>query len=369
VATLVATRSLGAGAKEEMLAKVERMFGPSSLLVRAGGGGETGPVTTLEMADLEDLEERLPAIVAWDPMQVLGARDVKYRETGLRVAVYGHSERAEVVWGRGVVEGRFFTAEDFARASRVALVGTRTAAALFGDGSPVGEQILIGSAPFRVVGVLEPIGIDPHGMDRDEDVFVPTTTAMRRLLNVDSLAMAKLIVRDPATVEETADQVAEILRQRHGIAPGERDDFMVFTPVFVERMIQRANRVLDVFLPAAAGVVLLVAALVISSILLIAVKERIAEVGLRKAVGATAGQISLQFFTEALGVTLVAGTLGMALGAAVVVVVARKMQLTPVIAPDALALGFAAAVTVGVLSAVWPARQAARLDAVEALRR
>ncbi len=222
--------------------------------------------------------------------------------------------------------------------------------------------------PFRVQGVLEPIGIDPHGLDRDEDVQVPVTTVMRRLENVDYIQAAKLIVDDPETVEATADRIAEILRQRHSIAPGEPDDFAIFTPRFVQRMVARADRVLDVFLPAAAGIVLLVAAIVIASVMLAAVRERVPEIGLRKAVGATRQQIGLQFVIEAVAVTVASGLLGMALGAAAIVYLTRQMSLTPIVTADSIALGFAAATVVGVAAGFLPARQAARLDPVAALQ-
>ncbi len=373
VATLVAARSLGTGSEQAMLDKVERMFGPSSLMITVRGTGAGGSVTSFKIADLEAIEERLPAVVAWDPMLVLGSRELKVEGENRQVTIYGHSERAREVWNRGVVEGRFFTVEDSARASRVALLGTRIARDLFGDESPIDRQILLDgngrrAAPFRVVGVLEPIGIDPHGTDRDQDVHVPTATAMRRLLNVDYVTSAKLVVGDPESVEETADRVEELLRERHGIAAGEPADFAIFTPKFVGRMIARSKRVLKVFVPAGAGVVLLVTAMVISAIMGIAVRERVAEIGLRKAVGATEEQIGVQFLAEALGVSVAAGFLGMALGAAAVVAVAWRMQLPAVITAESLALGLAAAVAVGVVSGLLPARRAARLDPVRALR-
>ena len=371
VATLVASRSLGIGSEQAMLDKVDRMFGPSSLMIMARGtntGGRRGPATTFTLADLEAIEERLPQIVAWDPMIIVGGRELKVAGQNRQVTIYGHSERALEVWNRGVVEGRSFITEDSARAARVALIGTRIAAELFAEDSPIDRQILLGGAPFRVVGVLEPIGIDPHGMDRDQDVHVPTTTAMRRLLNVDYITSAKLVASDPQAVEETADQIEELLRRRHGIAAGEPADFAIFTPRFVGRMIARSKRVLKVFVPAGAGVVLLVTAMVISTVMLIAVRERFAEIGLRKAVGATEEQIGFQFLIEALGVTLAAGLLGLALGAAAVAAVAHRMQLPAVITADSLVLGLAAAVAVGVVSGLLPARRAARLDPVRALR-
>ena len=368
VATLVVARSLGTGAEQQMLDKVNRMFGPSSIMVRAGGPAPSeGPTVTLKMEDLEAVERRLDQVLDWDPMVVF-SRNVKVQGQSRQVAVYGHSERAETVWSRSVIEGRFFSAEDLSSAARVALIGTRIAEALYGDESPIGQELLIGSVPFRVQGVLEPVGIDPHGMDRDEDVHVPTTTAMRRLLNVDYLAMAKLVVREPEQVEQTSDQIAGILRERHNIAAGEPDDFAIFTPKFVQRMIQRANRVLKIFIPAAAGVVLLVAAIVIASIMLIVVRERIPEVGLRKAMGATEQHIGVQFLIEALLISVASGLVGLALGIAVLGAVSYKMRLPSMLTADSVALGLVAAIVVGVLAGFLPARRASKQDPVEALR-
>ena len=367
VATLVVSRSLGVGAEAQMMEKVNRMFGSNSIMVRASARpGGTEP--TLELADLEAIGERLDQVDVWDPMHVMGGREVKYQAESRQVTIWAHSERAELVWGRGVVEGETFTKADVASAARVALLGTRLAEDLFGNESPVGEQVLIGSVPFRVKGVLEPIGIDPHGMDRDKDVHVPISTAMRRLLNVDYIAMAKLLVHDPENVEQTADDIAEILRERHFIAEGQPDDFAIFTPRFVQGMVSRANRVLKLFLPAAAGVALLVAAIVIANVMLISVRGRISEVGLRRAVGATERQISVQFLTEALGISLLSGLAGVALGVAVVLVLTRMLRLATILTADSILIGLAAALAVGLLSGLLPARQAARLDPVEALR-
>lgn len=371
VATLLSARSLGVGSEQALLEKVDRMFGLSSIVLAAGGGAmgpRTAPTNTLTIADLEAIEDRLEQVVATDPTLILGGRELKYRELNRVVTLHAHSERAEQVWDRGVVEGRFFTAGDLSSAARVALVGTKMALILAGEESPIGAEILLDSVPFRVVGVLEPMGIDPHGEDRDEDIQIPTTTAMRRLLNIEYIGMGKILVDDPALVEETASQVAEILRERHAIAEGEPDDFRMFTPKFIRGRIDAAGRVLKVYVPAAGGVILLVAAIVIASIMLLSVRSRTAEVGLRKAVGATERQIETQFLLEALGVSLVSGLVGLGLGVVAVSVVASRMGIPTVITTESVLFGLAAAVAVGALSGILPARRAARLDPVAALR-
>lgn len=372
VAILVLTRSLGSGAEKEMMDKIGRMLGASSLLVAAGGGGmgapTTGPVTTLRLADFEAIAAELDAIVDWDPLQMMPGQDVKAGARSHRLTVYGYSERAERVWNRGVISGAFFSAEDVRASARVALIGSKAARTLFHDDDPIGHRIQVGHVSLRIVGVLEPYGMDPHGIDRDDEIQVPITTLLRRMRNIDHLMAAKLLVDDPARVEDTARQVSAILRQRHALARDEPDDFSVFTPALVQRLVGQANRVLKVFLPAAAGLALLVAAIVIANTLLMSVQERIPEIGLRKAMGATDRQISRQFLLEALLVTLGSGLLGVLLGVGAVAFVATHLRSLPILSVDAILLGLLAALAVGLTAGVLPARRAARLDPIEALR-
>jgi len=371
VATLVVMRSFGAGAEREMLEKVERMFSASTIIVsnsgsfRKGGGREPGK---LDPTDVQAVAEQLEQVTDQDPMFVSTNVEVRYGDGNRTLNVFGHSERAEFVWQRGVIEGEFFSAADVRSAARVALIGTRTAKELFGDADPLGKQIQIGNAPYRVKGVLEPHGVDPHGWDRDDEVQVPITTAMRRLENATTISSAKLVVSRDADLDATVDQVAEILRKRHGLAADRPDDFAMFTPTQVRKMVRQANRVTTVYLPATAAVALLVAAIVIANIMLIGVRERIPEIGLRKAVGATDRQIGAQFLLESVAVTLISGVLGAAVGATVLVVAASHFGPAGRVEPEAVGLGLAAALLVGLLAGVLPARQASRQEPVDALR-
>jgi putative ABC transport system permease protein len=371
VAAVVVMRSMGSGAEQDMLNKIERMFSAGSIMIVNSANVSHNGIRTpgkLSIDDLEAIGHKLVQVVDWDPFVAMNSREIRYRDRNRSVMIVGHSERAEFVWQRGVVEGEFFSEADVLSAARVALIGGKVAEELFGDEDPVGKRMQIGTSPFRVKGVLEPHGFDPHGMDRDDEVHVPVTTMVRRLLKQDVIGNAKLIVSSTGEVDDTVEEVAEILRVRHGLADDEPDDFSIFTPTQVQKAVKRANRVLTVYLPAAAGIALLVAAIVIANIMLIAVRERIAEIGLRKAIGATDRQIGGQFLLECLAVTLVSGALGVGIGAGFLVVVAKHMSPETRIAPDSIILGFAAALVVGVLAGFLPARRAARLKPVDALR-
>lgn len=372
VAALVVTRSLGTGAEEEMLRRMDKLFGAGSIIIVNSGvpmhGGKARP-EKLSIADLEAIARDLDEVAAWDPSIFTGGREVRREGVSRKLMIVGHSERADVVWGRGVSRGEFFTAADVASASRVALLGSKTAAALFGGGDPIGGTIRIGNAPFRVKGVLEDHGIDPHGMDRDDEVHVPITTLMRRILDMETIGTAKLLVEETGQVDGAVDRITEILRERHGLGPGQPDDFSIYTPTQAQASVKKANRVVTLYLPATAGIALLVAAIVILNVMLMGVRERIPEIGLRKAMGATPGNISLQFFLEGLLLTAASGLLGV--GIASVILEGMALHgLSPgaAMSPGAAALGLAAALLVGALAGLLPARRAARQEPVDALR-
>jgi putative ABC transport system permease protein len=219
-----------------------------------------------------------------------------------------------------------------------------------------------------VLGVLERFGTDIHGVDRDDEIVVPISTLMRRLMNVDTIGAANLLVADADELEATAEEVRRILRQRHAIPDGRPDDFRLLTPAAVERMVANARRVLVVYLPLASGVALLVAAIVASTLMLASVSQRTGEIGLRRAVGARAADIQLQFVVETASTILAGGVLGIGVGFLAAVLVAQRMHLEGVFSWKAIALGLAVAVGTGIAAGILPARRAAGLEPADSLR-
>jgi putative ABC transport system permease protein len=360
VATLIAGQSLGGGAEQQLKQRVDKVFSPGSIMLVS---------RTLTNGDVDAIEAQMEQVVASAARFGGGESEISYQGANRKAAVFGHTVQGETVWNRSVIEGRFFNSRDMSNTARVALVGHRLAELLFGaNGDPLDEEILIGSVPFRIIGVLEPAGIDPHGEDRDEDIYIPITTAMRRLNNTEYIGIAKLLVSDLEQIDDDVEQISEILREEHNIAAGEDEDFALYSSKFVGQMVVKTNRVLNVYMMAAASVVLLVAAIVIASIMLVVVRERVAEIGLRKALGATEQNISFQFLTEVVSVTLVSGLLGVGLGLAAANLVSRFTGLPVVLTTSSILLGMLAAALVGIASGIAPARKAARLDPVEALR-
>lgn len=359
VATLIVGSTLGGGAAQKIGDQIDQMFGPGTILVAS---------YELKEPDLQAVADKLDQVIAYAPRMMLGEKEVSTAERSSQAGVAGYSANADYVWNRGVTGGRFFDDRDIARGSRVALIGEKLQSELFADGDAIGEEILIDAVPFEVVGILEAIGIDPHGDDRDMDVYVPFSAAQRRLANTDLIGMGKFVVSNADLVEEDADQISDVLRDRYQIAEGEPDTFQLYTSKYADIAAARAKRMLNIYILLAAVVVLLVAAVVISSIMLVVVRERIAEVGLRKAVGATSGSIAAQFLWEATSVSLVSGLLGVAVGFAAAAVFADLYEIPMQLKPLGLLVAIGASVLVGIVSGIIPARRAARLDPIKALR-
>ncbi|HKI05782.1 MAG TPA: ABC transporter permease [Thermoanaerobaculia bacterium] len=372
VAALTLVVSLGEAGNRKMLTTVDQIFGGSSIVVFARGGrqvaGPRGESARLTLDDVEAIARELPGIEAWDAQQGLSDAAVRYGDASGTARIMGQTERSERVWHRGVSRGEYFDTAAVAGSARVALLGETVARDLFGGEDPLGAEILIGSVRFRVIGILEAFGTDAHGMDRDDEVVVPISTAMRRLMNADSIRMAKLLVKDPDAVAATAGDVERILRERHAIAPGQPDDFMIRTSLQVQEMVSKVQRVLFLFLPLVAGVSLLAGSFVAASLMLSQVNERVGEIGLRRAVGARPEDIQVQFLLETAVTALGGGLLGLLAGCAGAQYIARRMALGDVLSWQAIALGLGAAAVTGLLAGVVPARRAARLQPAEALR-
>jgi putative ABC transport system permease protein len=373
VTALTVLLAIGRGTQGEVLRRFETMFSGSAMFVRAGGGqmrpGAHGtPAATLKIEDIRAIDSALTQVTFADPIQASGEREIVYGGRTSRVRIEGHSEAAEAVWNRSVTRGAYFTAADVASAARVALIGTVVARDLFEGRDPIGEQIRIGAVPFQVIGVLADVGIDPHGIDLDNEIIIPITTLMRRVRNVDYLMGAKLLFTTGTDLEAAKLEVGDILRRRHAIGPGQEDDFHLFTPVQIQQMVRSTNRVFTVFLPLLAALAIGIGGLVVANLMLMAVHERRSEIGLRKAVGARPRDIRLQFLTESAAVTGLGGLGALVAGVGILKVVGMHTGGPSSMQWSTALLGLGVAVGVGILAGVLPARRAAALDPIQTLR-
>jgi len=371
VAALTLVVSVGLAAERKLLKLAHQMFGESSLMIIDGGGhmmgGPRNPGTRLKIDDVDAIAKQVPEIESWDPQQGLTA-SVRRGDLADTAQVLGETERSEHVWGRPAVQGAYFDDSAVRSSERVALIGQTVATQLFGNENPMGQEIQIGSVPFRVIGTLEPWGTDPHGMDRDNEIVVPISTLMRRLTNVDTITGAKLLIAPSAHEDQVVKSIETILRERHGLTADRPNDFSILTASEVRKVMNSIKRILSLYLPMVAAISLLAGGIVSAALMVASVNERSAEIGLRRAVGARSEDIRLQFLIETAATTLAGGVAGILLGFVLAQMGATKMHLGAVAPWSAALLGIVSSIVVGVGAGLWPAQRAARMSPVDALR-
>ena len=264
--------------------------------------------------------------------------------------------------------GNFFTPQDVSSAAKVAVLGSFVAETLFGpDVDPTGEIIRIRNQPFKVIGVMTSKGQGAFGQDQDDVVFTPYTTVQKKLQGIQHINNITVSAETADTAPVSA-AISEALRIRHKLAPGDPDDFTVRTQEEIASLRTETTRTMTVLLAAIAGVSLVVGGIGIMNIMLVSVTERTREIGLRMAIGARGGDVLLQFLVEAIVISLLGGFIGIALGFGLSMGIERIWQWPTSIPADWIAIAFGVAAATGVFFGFYPARKAARLDPIEALR-
>ena len=371
IAALTVIMAIGKGTEKKVMKRVNA-FGTHAIMITAGGGKGMSPpqegITTLRLEDLEAIRNQVSGIQVLTPGVMKRSAPIKAGASQTQAVVFAVEPEWYDAWDWYIQSGDPISDEDVSTMARTCNLGTSLTRTLFGDTSPIGEYIQIGNTRFLVKGVLEGKGTSPMGTDFDNRVLIPLTTGMRRLLNQDYISYIRVKVKDPKDLTEIGDKVREILHKRHHITPPQEDDFAIVTAADVAKMARGVSRTLTYLLSALAGLSLLVGGIVLMNILLISVGERTKEIGLRRAVGARRRDIFMQFLTESLAVTISGMALGSALGWIAGVILAKVTQIPVVISWQPFALALAFALVVGVFFGVQPARRAAGLRPVEALR-
>ncbi len=376
VGAVIAMVSIGEGAKAAVAQRVASM-GTNVIMVLPGSmttsgvrGGQGGAVT-LTISDGMELKKRIPLLrdTGW------GKRDVMQIINGNKNwngTVNGISPSYLAIRDWSFSSGGAFTQQDVDTAARVALVGQTVVENLFDVGEePVGAIIRIKNVPFHVIGVLSPKGQSSQGSDQDDIIFIPFSTAERKVFGTQFLGSVGALFASAERSEDLAPavvQIREALRIRHRLQPDQEDDFMIRTQVDIGKVQESTSETLTVMLFAIASVSLLVGGIGIMNILLVSVTERTREIGVRMAVGAKRRHIVIQFLIEAVTLSVVGGCLGIVvgvLGARVTTVIAGWPTI---ISAETVLAAFVFSIAVGLFFGLYPANKAARLNPIDALR-
>ena len=377
VAAVIAMIAVGSGATVRVAEQI-RSIGSNVIIVMAGSvtsGGirlGQGAASTLTEDDAKAIALECPAVDLVAP-SVRGTRQVVFGNSNWSTVIQGTTPEYLEVRDFSVVSGRPLTWQDVDGATKVALVGETVVKNLFSDTDPVGQIIRIKNVPFTVLGVLSPKGQSPWGQDQDDIIMIPISTAKKKVLGVSqanarSVGVILVQARGPLQMKEAEEEIAALLRQRHRLQPGQEDDFNVRNLAEVFTAQEESARVMAILLGAIASVSLVVGGIGIMNIMLVSVTERTREIGLRLAVGARMRDILTQFLVEAVTLSLIGGLIGIVLGVAVSALISYFAEWSTLISPSAILMAFAFSALVGVFFGYYPARKAAFLDPIEALR-
>ena len=366
--------SVGQGAKVQVMQKMENLSAFGAVMVIPGGGmtrglGSVDTVpATLTAEDAQAIQDEVPNVQDIALVQSKQGMSIKAGGQSTTTMVWGVTPNYPTIRPTPVARGGFFGVEEQSSAGRVAVLGQDTAAALFGDVDPLEQTIRIESVPFKVIGLQKRMGASPGGGNLDDRILIPQATAARRLFNLTNMTQLVVQINGREHVRGAAEQVKQLLHERHHIATGMPDDFSVRIAEQMLGILTGSSQTLTMFLSIVAALSLLVGGFIVMNIMLISVSERTKEIGLRRAVGARRRDILIQFILEAGAVTASGGLIGVLLGVGGTLLASRLMGWPAAISWPAIVGAVLFAGVVGLLFGVQPARKAAALHPVEALR-
>ncbi len=372
VGAVITMVAIGEGAKQRVQDQIASL-GTNVLVVLPGtltlGGARTGSggVQTLVDSDAKAIMREIPIVSAASPVLRSG-QQVIAGDQNWSTSVQGVAPEFQQIRNWTVSEGRFISDVDVESTAKVALIGKTVAQNLFGEESPMDAIIRIKKIPFRIIGVLGAKGQTGFGTDQDDTIMIPSTTMQKRILGITYVQQIVVSAASADQTQQVQDQITTLLRQRHRVQPGRDDDFSVRNLSDITEAASNSATTMAVLLGSIASVSLLVGGIGIMNIMLVSVTERTREIGIRMAVGARSRDIMLQFIVEAVVMAASGGLIGILVGLGSSVLLKSLVQLPALIRPDIIAIAFFVSGSVGVFFGFYPARKAANLDPIEALR-
>jgi len=371
VACVIAMVAVAGGAAQSIQSSITSL-GTNYIQIFPGAVTQSGArIFTGESAltpeDAEAIRTECPS-VAYVSAGARTAGQVTAGELNWSTQIFGSDVDWPFIRAWNLSDGTFFTEAEVKGAAKVAVLGSTVAESLFPGGGAVGALIRVKNVPFRVTGVLEKKGGSMMGQDQDDQVVVPYTTVMKRLVGRPRLNMIQVAAVSPDRVAEAKSEIDALLRQRQRIGPGQESNFMMRTQEEIAATAAQNTRTLSILLGSVAAISLLVGGIGIMNIMLVSVTERTREIGVRMAIGAKARHVLAQFLVEAIVLAVVGGALGVVLGVGSSLLISNLAGWPVRLGPGPIALAFGFAALVGVFFGYYPARRASRLDPIEALR-
>ena len=374
VGAVIAMVSIGQGAQAAVAAQIDSI-GTNLLFVSAGaqnvggvrsGTGDTG-TNTLTVEDLDAIKREVPSVSMVTPT-VNSRGQLVAGNMNWNTSIQGVSEQYPEVRKWMVQSGEFFTESDVRTAGRVLVIGQTIADNLFAGGDPIGQTVRVQNLPFRVIGVMVKKGQDQQGRDQDDIAFTPYTTVQKKILGSPRLQIAYVSAVSPDATYTAQQQITELLRQRHKLNANDPDDFTVRNMSDIAQAANETNNTMTMLLACIAGVSLLVGGIGIMNIMLVSVTERTREIGIRMAIGARSSAVKSQFLIESIVLSLMGGSIGILLGVGVSLAIPSMLGWPTLISTMAIVGSVIFSVAVGVFFGYYPARKAAALDPIDALR-
>lgn len=374
VGAVIAMVSIGMGIQKQVEDSISRL-GSNMLIINAsatknaaGVRQAAGSNVRLKLEDAEAIKKKIEDVEYVSP-QVQKNYQIVNGNENWNTEVVGVIPDYMYIRSLSIANGTFITEKDVESRARVAVIGTTVASNLFGDDvNPVGKNIRINNDPFKIVGILESKGQSSVGQDQDDIVIVPITTATMRIMAIDYVQQISVQVNSAENMDNVQAQIENLMRQRHKITGDKEDDFTVRNLTSIMETMTSTSTMLTLLLGCVAGISLLVGGIGIMNIMMVSVTERTREIGIRKALGATYKNIMFQFLIEAVFVGIIGGIIGIGFGCGLATAISQFGDFSTVITAEPIIISFMFSVGISLFFGIYPARKAAKLDPIEALR-
>ena len=373
VAAVIAMVSIGMGVREQVQSSIASL-GSNMLIVTPGSATTKGGVRSgagssikLKLEDAEAIRDNIKNIDYVSPM-VSRSYQIVSGNQNWNTSVQGVMPEYMAIRSLSVGSGTFISMQDINSRNRVAVIGSTVAENLFGEINPTGQNIRINNTPYQIIGVLDTKGQSSMGQDQDDVVIIPLTTAQERLIGITYIQSINIQVTTAEAMDQVQTEVENLMRQRHKIFGNQENDFRVMNLTSLMEMMSETTGMITLLLGSIAAISLLVGGIGIMNIMMVSVTERTREIGIRKALGATFHNIMMQFLIESIVMGVIGGLIGIVFGCAAAWAISHFGGFNTVITLAPILLSFSFSVGIGLFFGIYPARKAALLDPIEALR-